>query len=800
LDEDAPAHAGKFPRTFATLSITNFVHNNLGGPTPPCPYGKYELLERIGSGGMAEVYRAKMPGAAGFEKIVVIKRLLPHLTADGGMVSLFVEEAKLAAQVQHKNVVQVFELDQLPNGEFYIVMEYVQGTDLRKLLNRARRSMRRIPPWLSVHAAVEVLDALVFAHALVDQTGRRRNIVHRDVSPDNIFISDQGDIKLGDFGVARDDSRPWEPLADQIKGKISYMAPEQFSGLPIDQRYDVFALGVVLWECLTQRPLFRAETAAASMNLICNGRRTPPSQYSSDVPPELDECVLAAIRPDPAERIATTQEMQSFLLGILARMKPNVGPIEVRNEIDYLHSEEITHSGSPPVAASTHVMIENRTVEISDQEIIDERSLEPRSISEAWDGTYAIINPRLRPDAPIQAKKSTVETDDLVARHLVYEIPMPGGPGAVETGDIVRRSHGEANAPSAALGELPIDEPVSWDNGLSVLTLETPSDSRVWEPYHGPHPFWLRSREHLEFGPCSLADLLRMVRCKLSSDAIAEVDISGDRAHWSPLERFMVLTAQDLIRDDGWLPAGALSGPLEGLGIIALLGQIAEHRPTGKLRIIHRAPTRVDTTEIQFMYGLPTHVSTNDTALETPEQLIRYRIIDERTLTECMHAVVIEGRPLQQIIARRARIDLGRHWLRLMMARLEPLMTWDSATYSFVSMPPEYGVPFVPSVLALLPMLIQRVKSTDQLRALLGGALDVGFERSERYDRLLPLLGLNPAQHMGLNPFGLTRTLDEALRCSLGGEKFALTMGCILVHLGMLTPRARDLLTSNKSR
>src|SRR5262245_27747813 len=183
---------------------------------------------------MAEVFRARLPGIAGFEKIVVIKRLHPHFAADQGMVQMFVDEAKLAANVQHKNVVQVYELDRLENGQLFIVMEYINGVDLKKLLRHAERVGVRIPPWFSIFVLTEVLDALNHAYELVDDRGQRRNIVHRDVSPENIFISTNGDVKLGDFGVARDDTRP-DPYAGEAKGKLGYMAPEQLAGERLDQ-------------------------------------------------------------------------------------------------------------------------------------------------------------------------------------------------------------------------------------------------------------------------------------------------------------------------------------------------------------------------------------------------------------------------------------------------------------------------------------------------------------------------------------------------------------------------------------
>jgi serine/threonine protein kinase len=304
----------------------------------PHPYGKYELLQRLGKGGMAEVFRASLPGAAGFVKTVVIKRILPQLTHLAEIEQSFVAEANLAVGVQHKNVVQVFELGQLDDGEYFMSMEYVDGMDLAKLLRRAARKQVRIPPWFSVWLIAEVLDGLSYVHDLADEQGRPRGIIHRDVTPSNVFISNQGDVKLGDFGVARELSQESKTIPGQLKGKLAYMSPEQIYHHQIDRRTDIFAAGVVLWECLTQQRLFggggRPEVTV--MNLIVHGERTPPSHIKPDVPVALDACVLRALQSDPEARYQNARGFRAQLLDVLLEMKQNVQPEDVRQLVNVL--------------------------------------------------------------------------------------------------------------------------------------------------------------------------------------------------------------------------------------------------------------------------------------------------------------------------------------------------------------------------------------------------------------------------------------------------------------------------------
>ncbi len=285
----------------------------------PFRYGKYELVARLGSGGMAEIFLARQAGAGGFVKPTVIKRILPQLAEDERVEAAFIAEARLMAEVRHHNVVHVYELDRLPSGEFFMAMEYVEGTDLRALLKSATRAGLRLPPWMAVKITCDILDALHMVHDLKDDRGRSRNVVHRDVTPSNIFISAQGDVKLGDFGVAKDDQRRTLTRRGEVKGKVAYMAPEQLARGTVDRRADLFSMGVVLWECLSQRRLFGGGELPdlVVMNMICTGPRIAPSRFRRDVHVTLDACVLRALNADPEARHQTAEGFQTELLEIL---------------------------------------------------------------------------------------------------------------------------------------------------------------------------------------------------------------------------------------------------------------------------------------------------------------------------------------------------------------------------------------------------------------------------------------------------------------------------------------------------
>src|SRR5262249_41816754 len=209
----------------------------------PDRFGQYEILERIAAGGMAELYKAKRTGVEGFQKIVAIKKILPHLADDEAFVTMFADEAKLAAQLNHPNIIHIYDLGKIQAGGYFIAMEYVDGRDLRAIETSASELGVPFPVPLAVYVASKVASALDYAHRRRDAESNDLNIVHRDVSPQNILISYEGDIKLCDFGIAKATSKASRTQSGALKGKIQYMSPEQAWGKPIDRRSDLFSLG-----------------------------------------------------------------------------------------------------------------------------------------------------------------------------------------------------------------------------------------------------------------------------------------------------------------------------------------------------------------------------------------------------------------------------------------------------------------------------------------------------------------------------------------------------------------------------
>jgi serine/threonine protein kinase len=344
----------------------------------PVRYGKYELLGRIAFGGMAEVLRARILEPEGVDRVVAIKRILPHLAETPEMMRLFIEEAKLSARAQHKNVVQVYELERTESGELYLVMELVKGVDLQALLVRAAQLKLRIPVWFSVHVMCEALSGLVFVHELKDDHGNPLKVVHRDMSPDNIFVTMDGQVKIGDFGVAKSAVSPALTRVGALKGKLEYASPEQIRSGPIDQRVDVFGAAVVLWELLTQRALFggRPEYEISEM-IMSDAPRPAPSQYFKEIPAVLDRCVLRALSVDPADRHQTSRELLQDLLQIRSSLRDGIRSSDVEQAFGKLLGADASTMIPPPkpisdmttdVGTSADDPSEAGTEDLSDEE------------------------------------------------------------------------------------------------------------------------------------------------------------------------------------------------------------------------------------------------------------------------------------------------------------------------------------------------------------------------------------------------------------------------------------------------
>jgi serine/threonine protein kinase/CheY-like chemotaxis protein len=299
----------------------------------PGQFGRYQLLEKIGSGGMAEVFKARMRGEEGFEKIVAIKRIVPHMAANDAFITMFVDEAKLAAQLNHNNITHIYDLGKV-DAWHYIAMEYVEGRDLRSLLKLGKERDYPLPPELALFIAAKIANALDYAHRRPAADGTELNLVHRDVSPQNILISYEGDIKLCDFGIAKAASKVSTTISGALKGKLQYMSPEQAWGKRVDRRSDVFSLGAVLYEMLTGAPLFEGDTDMSVLERVREGEVEPPSARGVEVSKRVDQIVLKALAKNPQDRYQNASEMEKDLHAVLYAFQPSPGPADVAI---YLH-------------------------------------------------------------------------------------------------------------------------------------------------------------------------------------------------------------------------------------------------------------------------------------------------------------------------------------------------------------------------------------------------------------------------------------------------------------------------------
>jgi len=287
------------------------------------PFGKYQLLERLGRGGMAEVWKAKALGPMGYARKLVVKRILPELACDEEFVRMFVEEARLSASLNHRNIVQVYEFGEV-GGEYYLAMEWVHGRDLNTLLRAMKERDAPPPVELAVYVAREVCRALAYAHALTDEDGRPLRLIHRDVSPSNVMVGFDGSVKLLDFGIAKALALASENRTQVgvLKGKFGYMAPEQVDGEgEVDHRADLFVAGIVLWEMLTLRRLFKGANHAQTIGMVRKANVLPPSAFNPAVPPELDAACMRALARARCDRFGDCGEMAEALDDFVHRSK-----------------------------------------------------------------------------------------------------------------------------------------------------------------------------------------------------------------------------------------------------------------------------------------------------------------------------------------------------------------------------------------------------------------------------------------------------------------------------------------------
>ncbi len=335
--------------------------------------GSYMLLEKIATGGMAEIFKAKTQGARGFEKIVAIKKILPEFTSDKAFIDMLTDEAKIAVRMNHSNLVQVFDLgehDRVP----FLVMEFVEGMDLKSIIKLLKKREGSIPIPAAIYIVMEVLNGLDFAHSMRDTEGNLLNIVHRDISPGNVLISSSGDVKIIDFGIAKSKGRMTQTQIGSVKGKFRYMSPEQAAGKNVDARTDIFAAALVLYEILVSQRVYEGYKLDDLLSAVAIADIPSMKKFNSAVPDDIEAVFKKATTAQINDRYNSAKE---FLLA-LHNLPYGINPIEIKTYLGTL-VKHLRGEGAPPkhlplqsnqknsaeVLVPTHAFVSPKT-EVSD--------------------------------------------------------------------------------------------------------------------------------------------------------------------------------------------------------------------------------------------------------------------------------------------------------------------------------------------------------------------------------------------------------------------------------------------------
>jgi serine/threonine protein kinase len=380
----------------------------------PRDFGKYRLIKRIATGGMAEIFLAHTKEEPDLP--VVVKRILPHLAESAEFVSMFLDEARIAARLTHPNIVEITDVGQV-SGAYYIAMEYIHGEDVRRIYNQAYKLQRSLPLSHSIRVIAEAARGLEFAHTLEDSLTRRKvGVVHRDVSPQNILVTYGGGVKVVDFGIAKAANKVNQTRAGVLKGKYSYMSPEQALGDPIDHRTDIFALGIILYETTTGTRLFKRQNELATLQAVIKCEVVPPSDALPGYPVELEEIVLKALAKEPRDRHPSAEALAADLYRFLRSSRLYVEPAAIAEFMADLFADRLAEerASGVPVLPKEHEV----RAEMEDGASIDDGTAE--------DGSY--------PSEQSEPSRNTHEASSAIVSAIVAHPSQPPPPAAAAGG------------------------------------------------------------------------------------------------------------------------------------------------------------------------------------------------------------------------------------------------------------------------------------------------------------------------------------------------------------------------------
>jgi serine/threonine-protein kinase len=397
---------------------------------------RYRVVEKLESGGMAEVFRAESEGLQGFRKQVAIKRVLPHLSEKKKFIAMFLDEARVTAQLTHSNCVQVFDIG-VGDNAYFIVMEYVDGANLKSIAESLKKQGKDFPVAAAAFIAQEICKGLSYAHELTDQNGMPLNMVHRDMSPPNVLVTKYGEVKIVDFGLAKASSQLEKSEPGIIKGKFSYLSPEAAMGQEVDSRTDIFAVGIILWELLAGQRLFLGDTDFQTVKKVQQAQVPPISQVNRRVPPELERIVNKSLAKDLTQRYGTARELGQDLVRFLYSYGQAIGTFDVATIVQSTMREK--QRVRPPQGSIIDKLIEEALFEftsLKEEGAPSEAGIKIGGASSPLNPDQFVDPTNWAEEIAIAEKRPAATFEDVVRHSLPGEAFDPGNLSALEEGGL----------------------------------------------------------------------------------------------------------------------------------------------------------------------------------------------------------------------------------------------------------------------------------------------------------------------------------------------------------------------------
>jgi len=627
----------------------------------PRQFGKYTLLEKIGTGGMAEIFKAVSRGAGDFQKVLVIKRILVRYSRDPAFVKMFKDEALITAPLQHANIVSIYEFDQV-DGQYYLAMDLVNGVDLQAVMARANKIGAVIPPGVALFIIGEVCKALWYAYNARDAYGKPLKIIHRDVSPSNILISFDGEVKVTDFGVAKAANSKNEGQTGVLKGKLGYMSPETVLGREIDNRSDLFSLGIILFEILTLKRMFLGKT---DLQTLINIRDADADKRLSKHP-EIDDGVASIIRKslarEPDDRYPGAQEFLDDIQDYLFGRRLRVSQIDVANLMKELFAEKVERELLPLGSEESTTGVSGR---VSTTAIRNAPSISEDEYADEDDDSRDDEDR----DQPEPEPEPVVEPPSRAGgRRKAVAVPPPGdAPEHEQSQPTIGKSAGSDES-----GDLPIDDKSPEPSRESTRNTKVKPEVAT---------FRIRDAAGNIFGPVSFENVLSLLRSRaLTEDELVSVD-NGD---WQRLGDVSIVQSHlGQIRPVIDRNSMLFDAQIDRRFNVRMLTRVCRRQILSGLLVFKKG---VHQKEIYFVKGRPKVVFSNLKSELLGEYLVRRQLVAREKLADALKDMASGGGRLGDSLINHGAV--GSHELALFLAdqfkdRFLDIFTWEEGWCGF---------------------------------------------------------------------------------------------------------------------